>query len=446
MEQSIKCLICTRNSASQVCTCNQTLTPLCEICVFRHSKEYPNTSHPLSPLDSHSKLNIDFRSCPRDLNFELDSKSKELKDYRDMLTTHLFSLRNLKETFITLIQKTFHSAISKLESSISEVDEKLKKLNSDSDRYSLLRSMTIYGVLGSGEYVKDIAIYPDPVVTSLKNCIHLTYHQNLSDDNNLHMPIEFQYSEPDNFSEFTEDISYLLPGTKEMIRYDPVKHLKTVHNISIPNKIAYEYRSCKLPNGDLFLCGGKVGSTIISSTYIIHTDSYRAEECEPMAHARYRHAVIYSSSSIFVFGGSDGHHDISYCEEFDLKTRTWRAIASLPHAMGSNRFSVCLFKGRMFIPSVGFFDPIRKEYEYRESIIGMPLPSHDDIHILPNGENKIQILQHARKSEHGLVKISCVTFGPVCKVKESFYFIRDTTRDIYEYRPSTRQIIKRFSV
>lgn len=452
MEQRIICFICAKNSASQICTCKGTLTPLCEMCTLRHSKDSPSIPHAFSPLDSSSKLNMDFRSLAYspDFNFEFESKTKELKDYREILTSNLANIRSLKDTLISLLNKTIHSAIHKLEFSIQEVDEKLKKLGCMNEcSYSLLRSMNTYGVLGGcRECVKDITSYPEPVISSIKNLIHITYYENISDDNNLHIPTDFIYSEPENFTEFTEDIEYLLPGTKEIITYDPTKHLKKVHNISIPTKIAYEYRSCKLPNGDLFICGGKVGSTITNSAYILHTDTYRAEECEPMIHSRYRHAVIYSSGSVYVFAGSDGRKDIPNCEEFDLRTLTWKPLPNLPKAMGSNRFSVCMFNGRIFIPSVGFFDPIRKEYEYvgTNSIIGMPLASHNTIHILPNGENKIQILQQGRINEHSPFKVLCVAFGPVCKVKESFYFIRDTSRDIYEYRPSTRQLIKRFSV
>lgn len=93
----------------------------------------------------------------------------------------------------------------------------------------------------------------------------------------------------------------------------------------------YYCKSVLLPDGKLFVCGGRenVNSFGLRSTWIIDLNTKRIESKSEMGIGRANHCVVYHNSFVYVIGGCNHQNQFSnVCEKYDLENDTWIRISS----------------------------------------------------------------------------------------------------------------------
>lgn len=204
-------------------------------------------------------------------------------------------------------------------------------------------------------------------------------------------------------------------------------HLLNLRTHSIQSKgladdftIPYYCRSVLIPDGRVFLCGGRDTPNDFGrrECWIMDLETFRPEIVSDMSIGRSNHWVLYYKGYVYVIGGCDNeNHFTNACERYNIETNSWHAIAS------TNRVtdSVCAvvieeqscfytFGGR---EDNGFLnDTIEKYYveENRWELLKIRLPYKSHLcgaAILPGESSKILVFGGQNESSN-YYNTSCI--------------------------------------
>ena len=92
--------------------------------------------------------------------------------------------------------------------------------------------------------------------------------------------------------------------------------------------ITIHAQTCKINKNTYFFQNGPR----CTETYLINTMEKTFEQLKP-GPAKYGAGSVFKDDKVYIFGGSPhGRNSLSTCETYDLKTKMWTSIGSLPYA------------------------------------------------------------------------------------------------------------------
>lgn len=246
------------------------------------------------------------------------------------------------------------------------------------------------------------------------------------------------------------DINRILyfPITKSrnILIYDPELNTMQERPVQISHEFPNYFRICTLTSGNLFLCGGRSNFSeenrldlkYLHAAYIIRLPSFTTEYLPHMISAREDHAIVQYGSSVYVFGGYNGKL-LSSVEEFNLNTKKWEAQPEMSKSI--SRFNVCVYKEKIFIPGIGMFDPVAKDYEVMymgDMLLYVPVWKDDKIYVAAKANTKLCI--NHLKIECLKYEKQLVSWGSLAISKERVYFFKENCSEVYLMNLQSRDV------
>jgi hypothetical protein len=238
---------------------------------------------------------------------------------------------------------------------------------------------------------------------------------------------------------------YPIPHSNMISKYDPalnsIEYLECKSSMLYPN----QYSQCILPSQNLFLCGGWDFSTRLEDAFMISIEDLEVKELPPMLRARRNHSTIAYGHSVYVFGGQDGIYGIS-CEEFNFDIFRWTYLKDLNKVILPGPVTLSIFNGKIFIPSVGFFDPESKNYILSEMKVepGISVCLDEMIYVISNKDryNNVQVY---RKGTEIIDRVAidtfyCTNISPILYLN-NFYFVKMSR--VFEFNSKKRAITEK---
>jgi hypothetical protein len=493
MSESV-CSQCNQKPSLKACICNQNITPLCKLCIGEHIDKYPDYHHSFISIEYSQQLWSASNSL-KILKDHLRAKRWELDlfCYKEKVVEYIRTIEDNRDALLEDIIHTTQQNITNLTQLIDQIDYNLLYLNSHmnfphENTQRILDNLEKYGLEGTLQISpKDLVMECSTLHDEIKNLIKFTPTIKLKETNQVstNQRVEESQSTDSEFpvpevahifnpvlasiisSSFPKDDSifdcdspshpiysptpqsylyHLLPDTKQLIQYDVSTNSIQILHITSPTTFPENYSMCKLPDGNLFICGGYSAYCYMKEAFIIDLITLKKKNLPDMNYERGYHACIYHGNSVYTFGGKNDFGSLSSCEEFNFQTSKWQSLGYMKR--GVNSFNVCEIEGKIYIPSIGYFDPLNKKIDYIGLNIdkGLPIPIGSSIHLLSSENTRIQIVQPAHETEeitYTGVRFWSYSFG--IHFKSKFYFINQGEKVIYEYDPKQHITVTKIS-
>ena len=170
---------------------------------------------------------------------------------------------------------------------------------------------------------------------------------------------------------------------------EPYSHTKTVPGLKITRGMG----CCVLPDGSLFLCGGRGEKGSMKTSLKLDPSLNSVCEIQEMHSARDCFALAYSNSFIYAFGGWDysTRQALKTCEKFDLRTEEWCEIRDMKEAKCN---TTCVLANDLFYIA-GKGSKIIEKYDCTyDSFTSLSLLLHYDApaRLLPSIDNSLLVL------------------------------------------------------
>ena len=498
MQESL-CAQCNQQAPLKACICNQNITLLCKSCIGEHIEKYPDFHHSFISTEYSQQL----WSASNGLNIlkdHLQAKRWELDlvFYYERVVEYIRTIEDSRDGLLEDIIQTTQQNITKLTKLIDEIDYNLLYLNSHmnfphENTQRILDDLEKYGLEGilhtcpNGlvmecstlhHQIKNLIQFTPQF--KIKNTVQISTYQkeeeSRSTDSDLPLPDVSPFFNPtpasitsslpqgDSISSHIPKficsppshpiptqipqlyLYHLLPDTKQLIQYDVSTNSIQILHITSPTTFPENYSMCKLPDGNLFICGGYSAYCYMKEAFIIDLITLKRKNLPDMNYERGYHACIYHGDSVYTFGGKNDYGSLSSCEEFNFQTSKWQSLGYMKR--GVNSFNVCEIEGKIFIPSIGYFDPLNKKIDYIALNIdkGLPIPIGSSIHLLSSENTRIQIIKTARETQeitYTGVRFWSYSFG--IHYEGKFYFINQGEKVIYEYDPKQHITVTQIS-
>lgn len=241
---------------------------------------------------------------------------------------------------------------------------------------------------------------------------------------------------------------YPIPHSNKISKYDPasnsIEYIECKSSMLFPNL----YSQCILPSQNLFICGGWDFSTRLEDAYMINIEDFEVKELPPMLRARRNHSAIAYGHSVYVFGGQDGIYGIS-CEEFNFDIFRWTYLKDLNKVIIPGPVTLSICNGKIFIPSVGFYDPESKNYILLEMKVepGISVCLDEMIYVISN-KDRFNNVQVYRKGTEIIDRVAidtfyCTNISPIMYLN-NFYFVKMSR--VYEFNTEKRTITEKASI
>lgn len=265
---------------------------------------------------------------------------------------------------------------------------------------------------------------------------------------NISQPLNLISIEAITPKDLSPYLFYPVPNSNIISKYDPsddsLQYLEIKASTLFPNL----YSQCTLPSQNLFLCGGWDCSSRLDEAYMITIDNLEIKDLPPMLRPRRNHAVIAYKSSVFVFGGQDGIYGVS-SEEFNFESYRWSYIKDLNKVILPGPVTLSIFNDKIFIPSVGFFDPVCKTYTLVDMKVepGISLSLDEVIYVISNKDryNNIHLYtQGAEVIDRVSIDTYYSTYLTPLLYNQNFYFVKQSK--VYEFNTSKRTITEKVHI
>lgn len=499
MQESV-CTQCNQQPSLKACICNQKITLLCKSCIGEHIEKFPDLHHSFISIEYSQQI----WSASNSLNIlkdHLQAKRWEvdLSSYKEKVIEYIQTIEDNRDALLEDIIHTTQQNITNLTKLIDEIDYNLLYLNSHmnfphENTQRILDNLEKYGLEGTLQTCpKDLVMQCTTLHHEIKHLIQFTppiqpkepshISTNQREEESQSTDSEFPLSEvshsfnpippsiissslpkDDNKSPLIPKLDcnspshpiyntipqsylyHLLPDTKQLIQYDVSSNSIQILHITSPTTFPENYSMCKLPDGNLFICGGYSTYCYMKEAFIIDLITLKRKNLPDMNYERGYHACIYHGNSVYTFGGKNDYGSLSSCEEFNFQTSKWQSLGYMKR--GVNSFNVCEIEGKIYIPSIGYFDPLNKKIDYIGLNVdkGLPVPIDNSIHLLSSENTRIQIIQTARETQeitYTGVRFWSYSFG--IHFENKFYFINQGEKVIYEYDPNQHITVTKIS-
>lgn len=470
MQESV-CTRCNSENPLKACICNQSITLLCKSCIGEHIEKFPDFHHSFISIEYANNLHTS--SSLNILKDHLQAKRWELDlcTYRDTVIDYIKTIELNRDALLDDIIHTTQHHIKSLNIVLDGIDYNLLKLQSHMNfphqqSQNILDQLEKNGLPSTLQHCpQQLVMQCDALHQEIKNMIQFTpsisslqnnatpsiYEQNQShSDLTLSEDTLIPIQNTSNIEEiYVEPLSYiyhLLPDTKQLIQYDTSSNTIQVLHITSSSYFSENYSMCKLPNGDLFICGGYSTYCYMKEAFIINLTTLKRKNLPDMNYERGYHACIYLNNSVYAFGGKNDYGSLSSCEEFNFETQKWQSLGYMKR--GVHNFNICIMEDKIYIPSIGYFDPIYKKIDYiaLNTDKGLPIPLKNALHILSSEHTRIQILQPGRElQEITYTGTSFWSFSFISEYEDKFYFINQGERSVYEYDPELHILLSKIS-
>ncbi|OMJ65083.1 hypothetical protein SteCoe_39396 [Stentor coeruleus] len=244
---------------------------------------------------------------------------------------------------------------------------------------------------------------------------------------------------------FNEYLYIFQQGTKNLVKFSTESLKKSLDVIKvIPNQGSYA-TICYLPCNKLFVSGGYVSSTYLSTSFLIDLTTNLVDNLHAVR-KRACASCIYRDNKVYIFGGF-GDNDLNICDAFDLKSKKWEQFALPKTACFTSILDLndkCLITGRVnFMYTYDWNSNSYCEVTNQVTIDGQNILIKDDkkIHLLCDktvnlgNVDNIKVWQKNLSTESPSNITTCL---PI--IKGRFAYFADEYCKIYQYNLDSYEI------
>ena len=349
-EDGSKCEVCQMSAAESICTCLFPWISYCNDCASNHvAYSASHLKHTLEPL--HAK---DF----------LES-SASLPGYYE------------RQHFIESLQASVTHNLARIDDAIFQLDQVAGELISSIEGWRLSETRRLLSMkenitakvklcfeqLEQLRFKKDIEA-KNRVEQIVQTCTRENSESAMKEMNMVsvaidsekvirQLPYVFTCTENYQMFDIVDKLYFAVSKSTRLLSLD----LPNVHITETSLDTEYRFKPhsawCKLPSGQLFLCGGqltKETAVYYKEAILIDVCSRKIEPLATMAGERCRHGIVCYKDFVYVFGGYCNEY-LASCERYSLSQKCWSQLPDLNEA--KDCITVAVWKDRIYIVGYG---------------------------------------------------------------------------------------------
>lgn len=386
------CGVCKVSPAVSICTCMFPWISYCTNCADAHFKEEAETKHSLQPVKARNCLQNSegVRGFQEKLQVieEFESEVKRnlvtiadcIKQVNEMASQLIAAIEGWRETTVRGLLEAQERISQNVEISCKQLET--LRYEASINPISRLEQLVVLST-------KETCSTYKPELAMVKFTIEPDRLLN-------QIPYLLRFGENYLLLEQLNKLFYVIPRTNKLVTLDlpELTPRETILNTDFKFKSASAW--CKLPSGEIFLCGGvrqHKGATYYKEAVLIDPSTKQLKQLPAMKTTRCRHAVAHYRDAIYVFGGYN-EALLKSCEKFDIMENSWSALPDLKE--GKDCMSVSIWRDRAYLVGYGsnrveVFDFVTGNIfalpaAFRASVMNMLMPKHCAIVGIEGGE------------------------------------------------------------
>ncbi|OMJ83907.1 hypothetical protein SteCoe_15062 [Stentor coeruleus] len=311
MEKKCSIPFCSRPPAF-FCSCNETITIICDFHIKQHSSEFPNLIHAYNSISQiisqDKKANI-----ISEIHITIEKFIKERRDFIYLTESLILQIQKICKNFCS----NTHRKISSYKSFLIQI-LKPNGLENLSQTYNQNPPITI---------LKDIE---NKVNRELKICLTEEFESlktisgRFIEQINMLMNVKFNEDQEKNY----ENLYFFKENTKSFVEFSPDSLKLYSENLKVNENQGHLSAICLIPDNKVFISGGCSNITL-NISYIIDIDSKNIEALF-RKRSRSHASAIYKNNKIYIFGGKDESGELICADSYDLLMKKWVTLALLP--------------------------------------------------------------------------------------------------------------------
>lgn len=163
-------------------------------------------------------------------------------------------------------------------------------------------------------------------------------------------------------SKFSYFVDY---DAKKLVKIDGESGTFEPIPVTLPKSLGAWGGVCRLPDGGIFLLGGrKYPQDDITEHYVIADNYLETRSMPPFSNISY-HGCVYYSGSVFVFGGIREQMPVNQAVRYNLNEGVWDKLKNLPEPSGFNSCAVvgdCILLSGYHLDKLYAYIPEDDEY------------------------------------------------------------------------------------
>ena len=387
-----RCGVCKVCPAVSICTCMYPWISYCTDCASAHFKAEGEGKHSLQPVQARNFLQS-AADLPAFLDRQEVIETFEAETKRNLVTIAdcIKQVNKVAGQLIAEIEgwreNTVRGLLEAQERVNQNVEISCQQLNSLRYDPSINPQSRLQQLVALS--TKETCASFKPELSMLKFTIEVDRFLS-------QIPHFLRFSENYLLLEQLNKLFYVIPRTNKLITLDlpELTPRETVLNTDFKFKSASAW--CKLPSGEIFLCGGvrqRKGATYYKEVVLIDPSTKQLKALPSMKTTRCRHAVTHYKDAIYVFGGYN-EALLKSCEKYDIMENVWTALPDLKE--GKDCMSVSVWRDRAYL--VGYGSNKVEVYDFatgnifslpgnfRTSVMNMLMPKHCAVVAIEAGE------------------------------------------------------------
>lgn len=303
---------------SLCCYCSSKATALCHNHIPDHIQKYPNLVHNYKSI--YKILTPDTKKqISKSLHSKLDVLKNEIQSFNTFVSNIFLKVQMIAKVYYTQ-KKIMENVCKKMLKEINEnnvASMLFRRDHNDVDQVSL------------EDIENEIERRFKTIYTKNKNSFDKLSNKLMDECTQLK-----SYLNKSNYIEFGKSIInntciYLFQqNTKDLIKFDTRSLQKTSETIKINSNQGHNAATCYIPGNKLFVSGG-ISNTTLSTTFLIDLTSKLVENLKEVRQ-RSHTTGIYINNKVFIFGGYNGNSDLNTFDAFNMNTKKWEQLASMP--------------------------------------------------------------------------------------------------------------------
>lgn len=386
-EASLKCRNCSQ-AALMICMCDTLKSRFCKECLPEHLMKATERAHTLLPLQAFPFIQTKveekkFFDRMKILDELISRVTHRLNRLVCTKEEGLLQMQLAAEELKRLVDEEIGKRCEELKTSSEMREVELKQLRNQLEKIRYAKEYDIYSM--PAQLIKDTQLAEqlllDPLDFSLNT--EPIMHQ-------IPLIANFHFREIERVNKSLPYYDYLDQKLKIFRPKDEFSE-----SVSISRSIHRSASMCLIPDGSIFISGGRLKETSSKEAGMLDT-KYNYIPVEDMKSSRDSAAMVYYEKEVFIFGGWDHarQSSIDNCEKFNLERREWNEIASM--SCPRSNLSGVISGDAIYLAGYGSSTIIRyepSEDSYTELSISLPysaptriLPKEEGLFILQSDQ------------------------------------------------------------
>lgn len=386
------CGVCKVSPAVSICTCMFPWISYCTDCARVHFKEEAEDKHSLQPVKARNCL----QSCEDVPGFQ--EKLGVIEEFESEVKRNLVTIADCIKQVNEIASQLISAIEGWRENTVRGLQEAQERVSQNVEiSCKQLESLRYEGNINPLSRLEQlVALSTKENCASFKSELTMVKFTIEPDRLISQIPYLLRFGENYLLLEQLNKLFYVIPRTNKLITLDlpELTPRETVLNTDFKFKSACAW--CKLPSGELFLCGGvrqHKGAIYYKEAVLLDPSTKTLKPLPSMKTTRCRHAVAHYKDAIYVFGGYN-EALLKSCEKFDVLENCWSGLPDLKE--GKDCVSVSIWKDRAYLVGYGsnrveVYDFVTNNLfslpaAFRTSVMNMLMPKHCTIVGIEGGE------------------------------------------------------------